>query len=94
MQTSYFNREKRQRVWKAMTAQGDFSQATGTWTITGQQIATAPLFGGPAAVTQPTPGPITIHLTDTQCDMDSPITPAASKSRLLAESMPPRILPY
>src|SRR5262249_5013377 len=34
----YFNRENLQRVWKSLTAGGNFSRATGLWTITGQQI--------------------------------------------------------
>ena len=35
----YFNRENTQRVWKSLTEHGDFAQATGQWTISGQQIA-------------------------------------------------------
>jgi serine protease Do len=76
----YFNRENTQRVWKALAAQGDFADAAGQWTISGQQIAAGPLFGVPTPPGQSIPtGPVTIHLAADQCDMDLPTSPAPSK---------------
>src|SRR5262245_15701793 len=34
----YFNRQNTERIWHGLIARGDFSQANGTWTITGQQL--------------------------------------------------------
>ena len=34
----YFNRLNTDRIWQGLTARGDFSQAAGAWTITGQQL--------------------------------------------------------
>jgi serine protease Do len=71
----YFNRENAQRVWKALSGQSDFSKASGSWTIGGQQIVAAPMFGMPSTLPAVT-GAVTIRLTDSECDFDSPIPPA------------------
>ncbi len=57
----YFNRENTERVWRQLQAHGDFSAATGPWTIEGQQLNSA---SGPAS--------IAIHLTDERCDIELP----------------------
>ncbi|MEX2174435.1 MAG: trypsin-like peptidase domain-containing protein [Pirellulaceae bacterium] len=42
----YFNRLNRDRVWSAFQANGDFSQATGSWKFTGELQGGGKLLGG------------------------------------------------
>ncbi len=53
----YFNQQNVDRVWKAMTAHGDFAKTAGPWTISGQEDANKQVI---------------IRLDDAQCDIELP----------------------
>jgi serine protease Do len=86
----YFNRMEQDRVWKAASASGDFSSATGSWKFTGTMTVGGP--GGAAAPLQislgesassgtfPT-GPATV---DEKQDLDAQLDPPGSGGLLAA----------
>ena len=53
----YFNRQNVERLWKGLTAHGDFSKLTGPWTLTGQAAANKQVI---------------IRLGNSQCEIELP----------------------
>ncbi|MFO0869504.1 MAG: trypsin-like peptidase domain-containing protein [Pirellulales bacterium] len=88
----YFNEWNRDRVWRALRAQGDFSTATGTWTLQGELegAGACEFVLGPKELVATLPSGV--YRVDLSKDLDQQLAPPQSGGLLVALHLWQRLL--